>query len=304
MKYVRILLAVASEVWAMHPEKLHAMLELLAMQADGIKFSAEEIAARIGKQTERDVARREGAVAIVPLRGVIANRMGMMEDISGGTTVDGFTRAFDAAMDDSGVKATIIDTDGPGGNVQGIDEASARVFAARGKKPIIAHVNAQAASATYWIASAADEVILTPSGEVGSIGAFGVHDDVSAMLEKAGIKKTLVSSSDRKGENLPFLPLTEDARSRIQARVDRYAGMFVDALARNRGVSAKFVRENFGQGAMFGPEGALAAKMIDGVATLDETLQRFGVSMRPPQAAPAPRRAFAPQRERRALALR
>lgn len=297
MRYAHILLAVASEFWAIDEFKLDQIVAFLALQAAGDKLSAEQIQARITKQTERDVARREGAVALLPLRGVIANRANMMSDISGGTSSESVGRAFDAFVKSEEVKAIIIDIDSPGGVVSGTDELSSKIFAARGTKPIIAHVNATAASAAYWIATAADEIVLTPSGEVGSIGILSVHDDISAALEKAGVKKTLIASGKYKGEGAPFEPLSADARAHRQERADAYRDRFERRVAANRGVSLATVREGFGQGRMVMADAAIAQGMADKIATLDETLARFGVMA---GSAPA-KRTFAVQREKRAL---
>lgn len=125
------------------------------------------------------------------MRGVIANRMNMMDDISGGTSAEGLSRQFQAMMSDDGVKAAVVlDVDLPGGAVSGTVEFASMVAAARGRKPIVAHVNATAASAAYWIASAAEELVVTPSGMVGSIGMSSAWRDMSAALDKLGVKKT------------------------------------------------------------------------------------------------------------------
>ena len=296
MKYAHILLAVASEIWAIDPDKLDQIVAFLALQASGEKLSAEEVEARITRQAERDVQRQDGSVAILPLRGVIANRMNMMSEISGGTSSESFGKMFDMAIADSGVKAVVVDVESPGGVVTGADELSSRIFAARGKKPIIAHVNGYAASAAYWIASAADEIVLTSSGQVGSIGIIGVHDDVSAALEKMGVKKTIISAGKYKAEGSQFGPLSDEARKHRQQEADSYYDDFVRAVARNRGVSLSAVRDGFGQGRMVRAEAAIAEGMADKIASLDETIARFtGQS--------APRRKLAAEREKRALTL-
>jgi signal peptide peptidase SppA len=184
----------------------------------------------------------------------------------------------------------------PGGVVTGTDELSSQIFAARGTKPIIAHVNGYAASAAYWIASAADEIVVTSSGQVGSIGVIGVHDDVSAALEKMGVKKTIISSGKYKAEGSPFGPLSDEARTHRQQEADAYYDDFVRAVARNRNVSLSAVRDGFGQGRMVRAEAAIAEGMADRIATLDETIARFAGH-------PTPRRKLAAEREKRALTL-
>lgn len=297
MRYAHLLLAVASEFWAIDEDKLDQVVAFLALQAAGEKMSAEEVQARITKQAERDVARRDGSVAVLPLRGVIANRMNMMSDISGGTSSEGFGKMFDAAVADDGVKAIVIDVDSPGGLVSGTDELSSKIFAARGSKPVIAHVNATAASAAYWIATAADEMVLSPSAEVGSIGVISVHDDVSAALEKAGVKKTVISAGKFKGEGAPFMPLGDEARAHRQEKADFYHDRFIRRVAENRNVPISAVREGFGQGRMVTAEAAISQGMADKIATLDDTVARFGA----PPAPGASRRSLSSAR--RALAL-
>lgn len=299
IKYAHILNAFVCEPWAMEPAKLQVMTAFIAAQVAGHKLSAEEIEARITKTAEQDVARRQGAIAILPLRGVIANRMSLMGDISGGTSVEGFSRAFKSALADDAVKAIVIDVDSPGGAVSGTDELSALIHEARGgDKPIVAQVDATAASAAYWIASAADEMAVTPSGSVGSIGVFGVHDDVSAALQQMGVKKTLISAGKFKTEGNPYEPLGEEAKAHMQSRVDAAYDAFVKAVSRNRGVAQSAVRDGFGKGRMVDASAAVAEGMADKVATLDQTLQRFGASLYPKR---TKKKAFAIERERLAL---
>ncbi len=300
MKYAHILMAFASEIWAMEPLKLAAMIEFLAIQASGEKFDAAEIEARIAPQTANAVARRDGAIAILPMRGVISNRAPMVTNSStgGGVSAEGFGNAFDAQVADDQVKAIIIDADTPGGNVLGIEELRSKIFAARGSKPIIAQVNANLASAGYWALSGADEIVVTPSGAVGAIGVRTAHDDISAALAKEGIERTIIAAGKYKGEGL-LGPLSEEALAHVQGQVDSYYGMFVDGVAQGRGVASSVVREGFGQGRMVTAKAAVAEGMADRIGTMADTLARFGVAPKKPGG----RSALAPEREKRAIAL-
>ena len=147
-----------------------------------------------------------------------------------------------------------------------------------------------------WIASAADEIVLTSSSEVGSIGIVGVHDDVSAALERMGVRKTIISAGKYKVEGNPFGPLSDEAREHRQSVADSYYDDFVRAIARNRGASLSAVRDGFGQGRMVRADAAIAEGMADRVASLDETIARFAT-------VPPPRRRLATEREKRALAF-
>lgn len=299
MRYPHVLAAFASEYWAMEPEKLLAVIDLLVMQAEGGKFSAEEIEARIAPQTAAAVARREGSVAMIPLRGIISPRANLAANTStgGGTTAEGFARAVEAAANDDAVKAIVVDADTPGGNVLNVDEAAAAIAAVRGIKPIVVQVTGSLASAGYWIGSSADEIILSPSSQAGAIGVRTAYDDITGKLEQDGVSREIIAAGKYKGEGL-LGPLSDETRAYMQGRVDEYYGMFVNRVAAGRGVTADAVRNGFGEGRMLGADAAVREGLADRVATMNETLARFGVT----SAAPKGRR-LAPQRERRALAL-
>ena len=220
-----------------------------------------------------------GAVAVLPLYGVTSHRASMQSLLAGGTSIEGFTAQFRAAIGDPAVKAVVLDVNSPGGSVFGVQELAAEILASRGRKPIIAVANSMMASAAYWVASAADDITVTPSGEVGSIGVYALHLNESAALDAAGISPTLISAGRYKTEGNPFEPLNADARAAMQSRVDEYYGMFVAAVAQGRGTTPAEVRSGFGQGRVVGAREAVRLGMADRVGTLDATLARLGVSV-------------------------
>lgn len=294
MRYLHLIAAFAGEAWAMQPEKLAAIAEFLAFKAAGGQLSEAEIAARIDGRRTAAVARREGAVAVMPLVGVISQRAAMVEDVStgGGVSADDFGARFDAFVGDDQVKAVVMDIDSVGGTVAGVEALAAKIRAARGAKPILAQVNSKAASAAYWLAAQADEIVVTPGGEAGSVGVYTVHEDISAKLAAEGVKATLIQAGAHKTELANLHPLSDEARTAVQARVDANYRAFVRDVAAGRGLTAGQVEDRFGQGRMFGEAELVKRGMADSVATLEQTLQRLG-------AAPQPR---AQQRSREAFA--
>jgi signal peptide peptidase SppA len=217
-------------------------------------------------------SRNGGIVQILPLFGAISQRWGR------GTTTENFTRMFRAAMADSSAKAIVINVDSPGGSIYGIDELSQEIFKARGQKRIVAIANSLAASAAYWIASAADEFNVTPGGEVGSIGIVATHKDRSQQLEQEGIRTMLIFGGRYKTEESEFAPLSPEAKAAMKARVDEYYGIFVNTVARNRGTTPTRVHTGYGRGRMLGAAEALKAGLVDRIATLDQVLSKLGVT--------------------------
>ena len=82
-------------------------------------------------------------------------------------------------------------------------------------------------------------------------------------------------------------------------RWDDYYNAFIEAVALGRGVSVSDVRSGMGEGRVLGADAALAAGMVDGIATFDEVLSRMQASVRSKQ----PRSQSRLKQARDALAL-
>jgi len=270
----RVTRFVRSHLWAILPEKMDAICELLDLRAQGVTFTAEEIQARLGAVQPREPQRVE-TVAVIPLQGILAKKMNMMTRMSGGTSLEQFIAQVRAAVDDESVRAIVIEGDTPGGTVEGCIEAATALYGLRGKKPIVAVADPLLASAGYWMTSQADEIVACPSASVGSLGVFTMHNDFSAMNERVGVKPTYIFNGAYKVEGNPDEPLSDEARAFMQARVDERGEDFIKAVARGRGISAAKVRSDFGQGRVFFAKQALEAGMIDRIGTLEETIARY-----------------------------
>lgn len=269
-----VLRAFMEKPWAILPSKLALLEEVVVRHVSGEKLDADEVQTRLHGAT-RPPERRVNKVAVLPLFGTIFPRANLMTEMSGATSAERFGAMFAALVNDPEIDAIVLDVDSPGGQIGGVEELSKQIYEARGKKRIVAVANHTMASAAYWIATAADEVVVTPSGEVGSIGVFAVHEDISGMLEKEGIKLSIIKEGKYKAEGNPYEPLSEEARAAIQESVSEAYGMFVKAVARNRGVKASAVRNGFGEGRMVSAAQAVELGMADRVATLNEVLERL-----------------------------
>lgn len=275
--------AVYGQPWAIVPSKL-AQIDAFCRRrlagdgtprGDGID---DETRAEIQAARHRGRPKAiHGGVAVLSIVGVMVQRAGEIEESSGVIGTDRLGRVFDGLVADDSIGAIVLDVDSPGGQVAGASELSGRIFAARETKPVIAIVNSTMASAAFWVASAASEVSITPSGLIGSVGTFWIHTDTTALNEKLGIKPTLISAGKYKSEDVPFEPLTDEAKAHLQSIVDNGYSRFVGDLARNRGVKRSVVESDFGQGRIVTAQAAVAAGMADRVETLDQLLGRLGV---------------------------
>lgn len=267
--------------WAITPTMLQTVRGILAERIAGDIPDADEVTRRVAASRELQAAGARqgggmvGSVAVLPVYGVLMQHANLMTEMSGGTSTDSVARALRALVADPAVGTIIMDFDSPGGGVYGVAELSDEIYRARATKRVVAVANSSADSAAYWVASAASEVVVTPGGEVGSIGVYMLHEDWSGAYELAGVKPTLVKYGENKGEGLDAMPLDATALEHFQKRVNQYGEMFTDAVARNRGVPRSVVLRDFGQGMVFGAHDAVRLGLADRVETLDETIARY-----------------------------
>lgn len=263
---------VRESAWAILPSKLAEIMEALAIRAHGGAISPDEIRAQMSAAADRHAAEPRSTVAVLPMVGTIAHRADLMAESSGGTSVQTMTRQFRALVSDPSISAIVLDVDSPGGNVAGIDEFASEIYQSRGSVPIVAVANTLMASAAYWLGSAADEIVATPSASVGSIGVIAAHEDDSGWYEQQGVKMTLISAGKYKAENNPFEPITEEGQAAIQKRVDESYATFTRSVARHRGVPVDAVRNGFAEGRVVGADEAVALGMVDRIATIDQVV--------------------------------
>lgn len=269
-----------STPWALQPERLSAYAAVLARRyaltpgaSVGAAAQPEPQAAQAA--TARRTEARRGAIAVVPVHGAIVQRSSQIDICDGGTSTEQIGAALRQALADETVSQIVLDVDSPGGSVYGVGELADEIRAARDSKPIVAIANSLAASAAYWLATAAQEVYVTPGGEVGSIGVWMAHEDWSKALAESGVDVTLISAGKFKTEGNPYGPLGDDARAFLQSRTDDYYAAFTKAVAKGRGVPIDSARSGMGQGRVLGAEQALAEKMVDGVLTFDQLIGKL-----------------------------
>lgn len=211
-------------------------------------------------------------LAVVPLWGVLSPDGGY-----GGTSLDSFARMMATLDANPNVAKVLLNVTSPGGTVTGTQEASDAVRRVRdnGETQIVAIANGMMASAALWIGAAASELVVTPSGEVGSIGVISMYADESGFLEKLGVKVEVIRTPDKKARFSGLEPMTDEMRAFVQDRIAASYEKFKRAMATNRGIRIDQVEGKFGGGEMMRAEEALAAGLADRIGTLDQTISRM-----------------------------
>ena len=219
----------------------------------------------------------EANIKVIPLKGVLRptpSLLGLLFGGGGGGLMD-FREQLRAAAHNSKVDAIVMDVDSPGGFVDMVPEVAADIRAVRAMKPVVAVANTQAGSAAYWLASQASQVIVTPSGEVGSIGVYQIHEDMSGAMANEGVDVTIIKAGKYKIEAHPFAPLNTEAAQAMQADVNDYYDMFTADVAEGRGVTQADVKDGYGEGRMVLAHRAVRQGLADRVEQLGDTVKRL-----------------------------
>lgn len=274
-----------STPWALEPATLHAFQMVLERWAAGVRLTPEEIRVAIGDAPRQAADRRAaaqqqsgGGVYVLPVYGVMTHRAIDAQQVSTSlTSTEVIAQQLRALVADSGVSAIVMDFNSPGGSVHGVQELADTIYGLRGSKPIVGIANATAASGGYWAISQCDEVVVTPSGSVGSIGVMMAHQDLSGAMEKAGVKFDYIYSGENKVEGNPTGPLSDASRAHYQAQSDAYYSTFSKTVARGRSQPLDVVRsQEWGRGRMVLAADAVKVGMADRVDTLENTVARLG----------------------------
>lgn len=266
----RVIQAIAGETWAIRPEALESILAIAAREHD-YADNLEALEQKLGRpllNTERATVR--DGVAVVPVSGPLFRRANLFVQVSGATSYDMLATDLRAAVDNPDVKAILLNIDSPGGAASGVNELSKQVRAIRGVKPVIAYIGGQGASAAYWLASAADQIVAEDSAMIGSVGAM---IGVTVSGDRSGERSYTFVSSQSPLKNAD--PGTAEGARELQRLTDEMAQVFIDTVAENRGVTADDVLAQYGQGAVFTGVEAIKRGMVDELGTFESVMQRL-----------------------------
>lgn len=273
---------------AIHRPKLDVILSVL-----GARVGLADLAAPVGyTPSARALGPPSGKVAVIPIHGTLVRRTSGIEAESGLASYTGIAAQLDAALASPEIAAILLDIDSPGGESGGVFDLADRIRAASEVKPVWAVANDMAFSAAYALASAATRVFVARTGGVGSIGVIAMHVDQSVKDAQDGVRYTAVFAGERKNDLNPHEPISNEAHAVLKAEVDRIYDLFVDMVARHRGLDANRVRATEA-GLFFGSD-AVATGLADAVGSLDDALTQLTQSLSPlpTQVAPASQAGF------------
>ena len=221
--------------------RLEAILAVIGPRI-GIKAPAPGVAFGDEAGRPRATTVTPFGIAVIPVFGTLVKRAGAIEAASDLTSYGHIEeRVLDAATDPA-VRAILLDVYSPGGEAAGVFDLADLIYEARSLKPVWAVADEEAFSGAYALASSAERLIVPRTGGLGSIGVVAVHVDRSARDAMEGYRTTTVFAGAAKTDFNPHETLKDSAWAALQAEVDRVHALFVDTVARNRGLTAAAVR--------------------------------------------------------------
>lgn len=272
------LLELITGAWAIQPEKLLELQAIYGTHLRGEKIDIPAIEARLGRPLaaeQQAYTVEQGGIAILRMSGVLAPKANLFMQVSGGISTQMATKQLESASADPRVRATVLAMDTPGGNVIGVPEMAGAVYDLAAIKPIVVHSDGVLASAGYWIGGAANAVYISgPVTEVGSIGvvvsrSFNPNSTSEEEHIVAGRYKRLSKSKEA---------LSDESRAIVQADVDYVYTLFVDDVAKYRGVTSQQVLDHMADGRVFRGQQAINAGLADGIVTLDALVEQMATN--------------------------
>ncbi len=221
---------------------------------------------------------RPPVVPVIPLRGVIGS-MGPMRQ---GLTLEALAPVLDSAFKVKRAETVALIINSPGGSpVQSAMIAQRiRQLAEENNVRVIAFCEDVAASGGYWLACAADEIVVDENSIVGSIGVISSSFGFTEAIGKLGIERRLYTAGENKSFLDPFLPeRAQDVKRLKDVQADMHQS-FKEYVTQRRGAKLKDDPEIF-SGAFWTGKRALALGLVDQFGDLRGLMrQRYGKTVK------------------------
>jgi protease-4 len=203
-------------------------------------------------------------VAVIAVEGVITDSREVIEQLH-------------RYRDVPNVKAVVLRVNSPGGAVAPSQEIYQEIlkFRRESKKPVVASLGSVAASGGYYIAAAADRIVANPGSITGSIGVIMQIPNLGGLLQKVGIKTTVIKAGENKDLGSFTRDLTDSERRILQEVMDDVHGQFIDAVAAGRRLDRARL-EPLADGRIFSGRQALALRLVDELGDLSDAIERAG----------------------------
>ena len=176
-------------------------------------------------------------ILMIDVSGIIAEKpgsgrgLGSQEDI-----VARVKEELTMAAEDGQIKALLLRINSPGGTVTASDVMyhELTAFKARRKIPIVAVIMDVGASGGYYVATAADRIVVHPTSVTGSVGVIMLRVNAEGLLQKIGVEASAIKSGAKKDIGSPFRPMNEEERAIFQTMINGFQARFLEVVTKSR----------------------------------------------------------------------
>jgi protease-4 len=182
-----------------------------------------------------------------------------------------FVNEIKQYAEDSSIKAIVLRVDSPGGAVAPSQEIYAEVKRAVENKKVVASMGAVAASGGYYVAAPSSKIMANPGTITGSIGVIMEIPNFEGLMDKVGIKTTVIKSGKYKDMASAMRELSPEERRLLQGVMDDVHEQFIQAVAEGRGMTFEDVAK-LSDGRIFSGKQAKELGLVDELGSLEDAI--------------------------------
>jgi protease-4 len=176
-----------------------------------------------------------------------------------------------AAFENEQSAGVVLRINSPGGSpVQAgiINDEIHRLRKLHPKKPLYVVVEDICASGGYYVAVAADQILVDKASLVGSIGVIMEGFGFTGLMDKLGVTRRMITSGSNKGMMDPFSKENPKQVEMVKTMIDEIHQQFITVVKEGRGDRLKDVPDLF-SGRIWNGEQAVKIGLADGYGTVE-----------------------------------
>ncbi|WP_353201061.1 S49 family peptidase [Polynucleobacter sp.] len=213
----------------------------------------------------------------LPGRGIGVEKHTAMVTLDGEISSSSMANALDinssltAAFENENSAGVVMRINSPGGSpVQAgmINDEIHRLRKLYPKKLFYVVVEDICASGGYYVAVAADQILVDKASIVGSIGVIMEGFGFTGLMDKLGVTRRMITAGSNKGMMDPFSKENPQQVDMIKTMIDEIHQQFIAVVKEGRGARLKESADLF-SGRVWNGEQAVKIGLADGFGTVD-----------------------------------
>jgi len=209
----------------------------------------------------------QSKIAVIPLVGLIGfSQPGSLGD----SMVEDFKLALQQAARDPEVKAVIIETDSPGGEITASDVLYHALKNFPADKPVLVYFNAIGASGAYYMACGADWIMCNDTTFTGSIGVIISTLNYRELFGKIGLEALVFKSGKFKDMLNGAREMTPEEKAYVEGLVMQSYDRFLGIVADSRRLDPEKLRDGPADGRILSGTDAFRDKLVDQLGYIED----------------------------------